>query len=57
MAKQFSWLFESVPYKTTADKDIESILWEREKNWQSQLFTNTYGMNSMSDLYSKGKKD
>ena len=36
-----------------ADKDIEAILWEGEKYWQSQLFTNVYGMNSVSDLYSR----
>ena len=36
-----------------ADKDIEAILWEREKYWQSQLFTNVYDMNSVSDLYSR----
>ena len=35
-----------------ADKDIEAILWEREKYWQSQLFTNVYDMNSVSDQYS-----
>ena len=29
------------------DKDIEVILWEREKYWQSQLFTNVYGTNSI----------
>ena len=39
-----------------ADKDIEAILWEREKYWQSQLFTNVYGMNSVSDLYSRKRK-
>ena len=38
------------------DKDIEAILWERENQWQSQLFTNVYGMNSVSDLYSKKGK-
>ena len=38
------------------DKDIEAILWESEKNWQSQLFTNVYGMNSVSELYSRKKK-
>ena len=36
--------------------DIEEILWDREKYWQSQLFTTTHGMNSLIDLYcSKGK--
>ena len=32
-----------------ASKDLESVLWEREKYWQCQLRTNTYGMNSVSD--------
>ena len=30
-----------------ASKNIESILWEGEKQWQCQLFTNIYGMNSI----------
>ena len=38
------------------DEDIEAILWEREKCWQSQLFTNVCGMNSVSDLYSRKRK-
>ena len=33
------------------DCDIEDILWDREKYWQSQLFTKVKGMNSISDLY------
>ena len=45
-------LIESV----ISDYDLEGKLWEREKYWQCQLFTNTHGMNSVSDLYSsKGK--
>ena len=32
-----------------ASKNIESILWERRKYWQYQLFINTHGMNSISD--------
>ena len=28
------------------DVNLESKLWEREKYWQCQLFTNTHGMNS-----------
>ena len=39
-----------------ADKDIEAILWEREEYWQSQLFTNVYGMNSATDPYSRKRK-
>ena len=42
--------------RNDADKDIQAILWEREKYWQSQLFTNVYGMNSVSDLYSRKRK-
>ena len=39
-----------------ASKDTESILWEHEKYWQCQLFTNTHGMNCISDLYSRSRK-
>ena len=38
------------------DCNIEDILWDREKYWQSQLFTNAKGMNSISDLYSIKRK-
>ena len=38
------------------DCNIEDILWDREKYWQSQLFTNVKGMNSISDLYSVKRK-
>ena len=31
--------------------NIEEILWHREKYWQSQLFTTTHDMNSLTDLY------
>ena len=34
------------------DYNLEGKLWERERYWQCQLFTNTHGMNSVSDLYS-----
>ena len=36
--------------------NIEDILWDREKYWQSQLFANVKGMNSISDLYSVKRK-
>ena len=51
-------LLHSTKYTTLnyVDKDIGAILWEREKNWQSQFFTNVYGMNSVSDLYSRKRK-
>ena len=39
-----------------ASKNVESILWEREIYWQWQLFTNTHGMNSISDFYSRSRK-
>ena len=35
-----------------SDVNLEGKLWEREYLWQCQLFTNTYGMNSVSDLHS-----
>ena len=38
------------------DYNLEGKLWERERYWQCQLFTNTHGMNSVSDLYSTKKK-
>ena len=38
------------------DCDIEDILWDKEKYWQSQLFTNVKGMNSTSDLYYINRK-
>ena len=45
-------LIESV----ASDYDLENKLWEKEKYWQCQLFTNTYGMNSVSDLYTSKRK-
>ena len=33
------------------DCNIEDIVWDREKYWPSQLFTNVKGMNTISDLY------
>ena len=39
-----------------SDLDLENKLWEREKYWQCQLFTNTHGMNSVSDLYAGKRK-
>ena len=38
-------------------ENIEDVLWDREKYWQSQLFTITKGMNSILDLYSSKRKD
>ena len=35
---------------------IEDLLWEREKYWQAQLFTNLYGMNNINDLYTMKRK-
>ena len=36
--------------------DIEKILWQREKNWQTQLFTTTHGMTSLIDIYGSKRK-
>ena len=38
------------------DLDLENNLLERDKYWQCQLFTNTDGMNSVSDLYASKRK-
>ena len=46
-------LMESV----VSELDLENKLWEREKYWQCQLFTNTHGMNSVPDLYVSKEKD
>ena len=35
---------------------IEDLLWEKEKYWQAQLFTNLHGMNNINDLYSMKRK-
>ena len=45
-------LIESV----VSDLDLENKLWEREKYWQCQLFTNIHGMNNASDLYASKRK-
>ena len=39
-----------------SDVDLENKLWEREKYWQFQLFTNTHGINSVSNLYASKRK-
>ena len=39
-----------------SDLDLKNKLWEREKYWQCQLFTNTYGMNNFSNLYVSKRK-
>ena len=36
--------------------NFEEILWHREKYWQSQLFTTTHGINSVTDLYCSKRK-
>ena len=35
---------------------IEDLLWEREKYWKAQLFTNLYRMNNIKDLFSLKRK-
>ena len=39
-----------------SDLDLENKLWEKEKQWQCQQFTNTHGMNCVSDLYASERK-
>ena len=36
---------------------IEEVLWYRERNWQSELFTVIHGMNSINDIYSKIRRN
>ena len=38
------------------DYNSEKVLWDRQKCWQSQLFPNVKGMNSISDLYFDKRK-
>ena len=42
--------------ESNSSENIEDVLWDREKYWQSQLFTITKGMNSILDLYSSKRK-
>ena len=41
---------------SNSSENIEDVLWDRKKYWQSQLFTITKGMNSILDLYSSKRK-
>ena len=34
---------------------IQDLLWEREKYWQAQLFSNLYVINNINDLYNMKK--
>ena len=36
--------------------DIEEVSWHSKKYWQSQLFTTTHGMDSLTDLYCSKRK-
>ena len=38
------------------ESKLDQTLWHREKYWQALLFTNSHGMNSLADLYSKKRK-
>ena len=38
------------------ESKLDETFWDREKFWQALLFTNSYGMNSLADLYSKKRK-
>ena len=42
--------------ESNSSENIEDVLWDREKYWQSQLFTLTKGMNSILGLYSSKRK-
>ena len=45
--------FIQVQLIESVQSDMEGKLWERKKYWQCHLFTNTHGMNSVSDLHSR----
>ena len=30
-------------------EDVDKVLWEREKNWQAQLFTLTHGLYNVNE--------
>ena len=45
-------LIESV----LSDLELKNKLWKREKYGQCQLFTNTHGINSVSDLHASKRK-
>ena len=47
----FSFYLFKLLNKFIVMPDIEEILWHREKYLQSQLFTMTHDMNSLTDLY------
>ena len=38
------------------ESKLDETLWHRGKCWQDLLFTNSHGMNSRADLYSKKRK-
>ena len=61
MCKNNSNIFQFLSLQITEQvysnaTDIEEISWHREKYWQSQLFTTTHGMNSLTDLYCSKRK-
>ena len=37
-------------------KNIDKMLWEREKYWQTQLFTVTHGLNSRNEWYAQNRR-
>ena len=37
-------------------KNIDKILWEREKYWQAQLFTLTHRLNSPNEWYAQNRR-
>ena len=37
-------------------KNIDKMLWEREKYWQAQLFTLMHGLNSPNEWYAQNRR-
>ena len=47
-------LIEKVSVKN--DDDIDTVLWEREKYWQAQLFTLSHGLNNPNEWYALNRR-
>ena len=48
-----SQLIEKVSVNNS--ENIDKMLWEREKDWQAQLFTLTHGFDSPNEWYAQNR--
>ena len=49
-----SQLIEKVSVNNS--ENIDKMLWEREKDWQPQLFTLTHGLDSSNEWYAQNRR-